>query len=259
MQEQNEQNYNFDYYRTKTDVVITEMADMSEADMESKNSPHQNGNGHQGEKYFVEEPSPYDYIFEPDHCGKETSQNRETKMSEDETDSEDSKDKFTHARMVRETDGFLEYEYKSYTYNRNALTPDLNYFFNDHLNGIIRGISLVKWPQIGFGFTLAQQPISNEESFIYVDKIENDSPAEFCLQSGDIIIEIDELEPDKFANMNDLNKYLSDRENVHLMVIHESKYMRLKSENEELLKNYNTNCEDIVIVSWNNHKIEQNI
>jgi SET domain-containing protein len=56
--------------------------------------------------------------------------------------------------------------------------------------------------------------------------------------------------------MEDLMKYINEKSNdLHLMVVHESKYFRLKSEsNENLLKDLNKNCEDIVIVSCNENK-----
>ena len=52
--------------------------------------------------------------------------------------------------------------------------------------------------------------------------------------------------------MKYINEKMSD---LHLMVVHESKYFRLKSEsNDDLLKDFHKNCEDIVIVSHNENK-----
>ena len=99
---------------------------------------------------------------------------------------------------------------------------------------------------------------------IYYDFISNivpDSPAEFCLQLGDVLIEIDDMNPcESFLDMDDLTQYLSSRELIYLMAIHYTKYMELKSlsnnqddndENEHEINDWCTNCKDVVIVSWN--------
>ena len=116
------------------------------------------------------------------------------------------------------------------------------------------GISLSKWPDVGYGFNLSKQAIDNETIF-YVSDIVSNSPAEFSLQLGDILLEVDDLNAYD-QQMEDLMKYINEKSNdLHLMVVHESKYFRLKSEsNENLLKDLNKNCEDIVIVSCNENK-----
>lgn len=169
---------------------------------------------------------------------------------------------YKYARVVRESDGVLEYEYKSYSYDRsfytNKLNDDLDLYYLDyfntnqaHMNSVIRGVSLSKWPETGFGFTLASDMV-NGENLIYVTDIKPDSPAEFSLKLGDILIELDDMNPcEHFRSLDDINTYLNGRENVHLMVVNECNYAKLKAENEDLLKNYHFNCEDIVIVSLN--------
>ena len=66
------------------------------------------------------------------------------------------------------------------------------YFLSFH-EAIIRGISLAKCPEVGFGFGLENHKVSNDQSMYFVSEIAVDSPAEFCLQPGDILLEIDEV------------------------------------------------------------------
>ena len=128
----NNHDYNFTF--STKNVVITEMLE----DAETSKS--------EAKKYFVEEPlDQFDYIFEPEHYKVSAEPAREAKTTEN---------KFTHARVISETkDGFLEYEYQSYTYvNKNVNenvsfgSDEANLFGNDfdilchnHLDAIIRG------------------------------------------------------------------------------------------------------------------------
>lgn len=172
--------------------------------------------------------------------------------------------------MIRESDdGMLEYEYKSFTYDRSFYTNKLNddldsiYFeeFNSHLHmraeSLIRGVSLSRWPNVGFGFELATARLGTEP-LVYINRIHPDSPAKLSsLRLGDVLIEIDEMLPvESFAAASDdemlkrVNEYVGSRENLHFMVVHESQYSRLKADDEHLLKNYYFNCEDIVVVNF---------
>jgi hypothetical protein len=120
-------------------------------------------------------------------------------------------------------------------------------------NHLIKGITLSKWPGVGFGFKLAK---CSDKDYFMVKEIEADSPAESCLKVGDLVIEIDEFEPyDKFGNLDEFNGYLSERDNIHLTALNESDYNKFKSLNMSL-SNYSSNCEDIVIVSW--HQMSKN-
>ena len=222
-----------------SNIVITEINE-SRAEMENNS----NNRMTTSTDYLVEEPN--DYIFEPGHYPNE----QVCTLREDYATSNGS------SRIVSETDELLEYEYRSNSHYipeaQNSTNSKQNNSQRHHLNGIIRGISLSKCPVIGFGFELAKNSINNED-FIYVSSIKSNSPAEFCLQLGDILIELDEMNPcESFASIDEINKYLEDKDNVHLMAIHKTKFLRLKSENEDL-KDYSTNCEDIVIVLWNNN------
>ncbi len=75
------------------------------------------------------------------------------------------------------------------------------------------------------------------------------------MQLGDILLEVDDINAADHE-MDDLMKYINEKmSDLHLMVVHESKYFRLKSEtNDDLLKDFHKNCEDIVIVSHNENK-----
>lgn len=55
---------------------------------------------------------------------------------------------------------------------------------------------------------------------------------------------------DEFRSIEEIDEYLSQQKSVQMLVIHESKYVQLKSNNAtDLIKD---NCQDMVIVSWNN-------
>jgi hypothetical protein len=54
---------------------------------------------------------------------------------------------------------------------------------------------------------------------------------------------------EKFEDIASLNDYLNRLDNVLLMAVHHSNYMRLKSENEEINSYCCSNCKDIVIVA----------
>lgn len=191
------------------------------------------------------------------------------------------------ARFKDEKDGILEYEYLSHRYTKPAPSQQINLdeqstdtdhlnfdYYNEfdikhhHLNAVIRGVSLVKWPDVGFGFSMTK---STDQRYYYVNEIKANSPAEFSLQVGDIILEIDELCPGKdFKSLEEIFDHLNRAEFIHLLVIHESKYFNLNlapsrsanangndtssrcfyEEFDELLKNFCINCQDIVVVSW---------
>lgn len=232
------------------------------------------------DKFYVEEP--FDFIFEPEHYPKNgDSENAEKrpKLSDDQTKvNEDEHTKqHKYAQVIRELDdGVIEYEYKSYTYDRsfytNKLNEDLDSVYFEEFNSFhhlrssdsqIRGASLSRWPQVGFGFELGVARLVGDR-LVYVSRISADSPAELSsLKLGDILIEIDDETPSERFSESDsdsealakINEYVSKRENLHLMVVHESQYARLKAENEDLLKNYYFNCEDFVVV--NLHKQQQ--
>jgi hypothetical protein len=141
--------------------------------------------------YLVEEP--LDFIFEPNH--------NPPKQQTSEVSS------FTKiqriARMVSESDGILEYEYKSHTGMKSNIDDDddeefFDRYFNDfdyqhyHLNAIIRNVSLSQFPvSSGFGFSLAKHMQDNEHLY-YIYRITPDTPADFSLRLGDIILELDE-------------------------------------------------------------------
>lgn len=108
--------------------------------------------------------------------------------------------------MIRELDdGVIEYEYKSYTYDRsfytNKLNEDLDSVYFEEFNSFhhmrssdsqIRGVSLSRWPRVGFGFDLGVARVDGD-LLVYVSRISADSPAELSsLKLGDILIEIDD-------------------------------------------------------------------
>ena len=231
-------------FSAASNIQITEM-----------NNQHEEA-GAKDEKadYTVEEP--FDYIFEPDHYPKHA--DAKTTINQDQTYHNGAKILSRAARMVGEKDGILEYEYKSVSDVRHTEADEEALdSFNDfdykhhHLNAIIRGISLSKYPGTGFGFSLGKHT-TELENYFYVNDIMADSPAEFALQLGDILIELDDMNPsDAFKSIDELHDYLGQKDNLHMMAIHENKYLKLKSENGELIRNYCTNCEDMVIVSWN--------
>lgn len=233
-------------------------------------------------KYIVEEP--FDYIFEPSHqpIDQLTTQPRDSHSTVDMKDAG-----FKFARSIRETDdGVLEYEYRSYRLKGSSLCGDddehqhqemrtddessstisntNNYCQNlcehdlmneSHLSrSNFRSISMIKWPQVGFGVELGKQTLGDDETFFYVNRVFSDSPAEFSLQPGDILLELDEitLADGLFAGVDQINNYLEQHESVHMIVAHESKYFKIKSENADLLKESQLTCEDIVIVSLKN-------
>jgi hypothetical protein len=174
-------------------------------------------------EYVVEEP--YDYIFEPDHYPLR------------HTDKEHQK----QTCSIEEKDGILIYEHSTRSSSSNN-----NNNHHHHLNALLRNISLSKSPHTGFGFDL-----SRENDLMYVSNIVPDSPAEFCLQLGDVLIEIDEMNPcESFLDMSQLMDYLNTKELIYLMAIHHTKYMQLKSSDKEI-NDWCTNCKDVVIVSWN--------
>lgn len=219
------------------DLEITEIKE--EETIEIKNNKQ--------DEYYISEP--FDYIFEPDHYPKHSNPKKSNI--------------FKHARIVRDRDGILEYEYQSYAYTNNIPDEHLNledldlFYLNNfdyetHLHGLTRNVTLPKWPHVGFGFSLAKHKMDNEE-LVYVNEVLSDSPAEFCLQLGDILLEMDDLNLRNTSSIADLQKHIEQKEKINLMVIHKSKYARLKSENG--LGNTFFNCENFVIC---NHKNEQN-
>ena len=96
---------------------------------EAASSTEANGEN-ESRRFYVEEP--YDYIFEPEHYPRSSVNsgtvrqqsfaegNNVADRNRDSSDAEDlsaikNENKFTYAKMVGETNGFLEYEYQSYT------------------------------------------------------------------------------------------------------------------------------------------------
>jgi hypothetical protein len=232
--------------------------------------------GNQNERFYIEEP--YDYIFEPDHYPKSSDHSERSSMehestadtpSSDELNEIKNENKFTYATVVAEHNGYLEYEYKHYTYKRNLYTNNKasnvdhdyhllsDYSTDNHLNAFVRGVSLSRWPHVGFGFSVAMQKFGNESIFFVCD-VKPDSPAEFGLRLGDILIELDDISTssidgsDRQAGFHDLesiNAHLESKASIHVVVIHESKYHYFAKSKVEFLRNYDMNCEDFVIVS----------
>jgi len=224
---------------TMSNIVITEML----------NSTHQNEDGDDDDammsEYLVEEP--YDFIFEPGHYQMPTN----SSVDQQSHHHHQQQHQQQHRRFVEERDGILIYEHSS-------STDRFEHFQNQqqhHLNALIRSISLSKRPGTGFGFDLTR----NNEDFVYVSNIMPDSPAEFCLQLGDVFIEVDEMNPiESFKDIMSLSDYLNRRDNVNILAIHHSKYMKLKSENEEINSYCCSNCKDIVIVAWRENQHDDN-
>lgn len=177
----------------------------------------------------------------------------------------DNENQFMHARVVKESndEGYIEYEYKSYTYKRNlysnltgASTLDHHYhLLNDydaesHLSAAVRSVSMCKWPGVGFGFEVAVQQFGPEIIYFVCD-VMLDSPADLGLRLGDILIEIDERNTRKEfpGGVQEINEYLKSKDSIHLLVIHESKYHMVKSNCDFFGKPHHVNCEDFVIVS----------
>ena len=133
-----------------------------------------------------------------------------------------------------------------------------NDYYNEDFvkNPLLRGITLSKWPRVGFGFSLKR---CEEKKYYYVNEILSNSPAESCLNNGDLIVELDEFDNpfDVFSSLNEIEDYLNKKENLHLIALENSNYLKFKLKNKSL-KNFATNCEDIVIVSWNQLKSETN-
>jgi hypothetical protein len=292
-------------------VVITELDNETKMDSSDSSSqptvasneqPAPTEATNEAERFYVEEP--LDYIFEPDHYPKQQPHDVEQNQQQQQQPAESkctgktngnginnggdssvegsqlneiqNENKFTHATVVGESDeGFLEYEYKSYTYKRALYTNRqltdtgfphldhdyhlLNDYTNDsHLSACVRGVSLSSWPQVGFGFTVKQQQFGAEIIFFVCD-ITPESPAEMCLRMGDILVEVDEINTASggdattagFHSADEIQTYLAGRTNVHLIVIPESKYHHLAAQSNprDFLRNVNINCEDIVIVS----------
>jgi hypothetical protein len=133
-----------------------------------------------------------------------------------------------------------------------------NEYYNEDFvkNPLVRGITLSKWPRVGFGFKVNR---CAEKKFYYINEIVANSPAESCLSIGDLIVELDEFDNpfEEFSNLNEIEDYLNKKENIHLISLENSNYLKFKL-NSKSLKNYSRNCEDIVIVSWNQLQKETN-
>ena len=220
-------------------LTITELLADQQQQQQIPNSPPppttttDNTTQQDKDAYFVQEP--FDYIFEPDHYPPHpptpASTPTPTPTPLSTTAAEHSYSKLTLARSMREIDGVLEYEYKSYTFKGDTaqydhdedemlakrlassldtcddlLLDELTWHMeHTHLDADIRAISLSKWPLVGFGFELSKQLITTDNieqatlnvpgdsSFFYVSRIVDESPAGFSLQLGDVIIEIDEM------------------------------------------------------------------
>jgi hypothetical protein len=232
-------------------VVITELKESSETNHNDQCDD---------KRFYVEEP--LDYIFEPDHYPPKNDENITSKSDNKEGELNEIKNenKFTYATVVGESNGFLEYEYKNYTYKRNLfsnmienkhesyLEEDLHLlgdYLNNHLSSLMRGVSLHKWPGVGFGFTLAMQQFGLDNIYFVCD-IKPNSPAEYGLRMGDIIIEIDEIDlSSNVHDLHELNKIIEEKESLNLKAIYESKYHLLKRDSRA---RSDIGCEDIVIV-----------
>ena len=130
-----------------------------------------------------------------------------------------------------------------------------NEFYNEDYikNPLLRGITLSKWPHVGFGFKLCR---CEEKKHYFIEKIVADSPADSCLNLGDLIVELDEFDNpfDIFNNLNQIEDYLNSVENLHLVCIAHDNFLKFKLKNKSLKSYSNINCEDIVVVSWNQLK-----
>lgn len=103
--------------------------------------------------------------------------------------------------MVSDSDGILEYVYDSsidLSPNEDDDEEFFDRYFNDydyqhyHLNAIIRNISLSQFPgSASFGFYVARHT-QDDEDLYYINRITPDTPADFSLRLGDIILELDE-------------------------------------------------------------------
>jgi hypothetical protein len=243
------------------------------------------------DRFYIEEP--YDYVFEPDHYPKSDKSSEQSSMEHESSSSLPSEEtsgvqptpaaavadlnevknenKFTYATVVGENNGYLEYEYKHYTYKRNLYTNKTSsggnfdhdyhllsdYSTDNHLNAFVRGVSLSKWPHVGFGFSVAMQKFGNDTIYFVCD-VKSDSPAEFGLRLGDILVELDDISTNSieggtgdvgFQSVESINAHLERVTSVHLVVIHESKYHHFAKSKLDYLRNCNMNCEDFVVVS----------
>ena len=124
------------------------------------------------------------------------------------------------------------------------------YYNEDYVkNPLLRRITLSKWPGVGFGFKLSR---CDEKKYYYISEILSDSPADCCLNLGDLIIELDEFD-NPFEIFNDINKiqdYLDSIDNIHLVSIANDNYLKFKLKNKTIKNFGNINCEDIIIVTW---------
>jgi hypothetical protein len=276
------------HYLTKDTIIISELYDSDQSDSSQSTTPPTIAD----EKYLVEEPFDYIFEPHHNKPTTESTQTTKKQNENEiiagfdpvyESKGKTNYDRSTNttvstftsraAKMLGEKDGIVEYEYVSrqsssrfrQRMNSEAINDDddtememLENFFDEfdlkhhHLNAITRGISLSRFASgPSFGFKLSRS-VSFDDDFIYISQIEPDSPAEFCLQIGDVIVELDEMDPcESFSNLSEINRYLSERDFIHLMAIHASKYSMLKSQNDlNLLRDHCYNCEDIVIVSF---------
>jgi len=95
--------------------------------------------------YVVEEP--YDYIFEPDHYPLKQQQQQHHYQKKS-------------CSVVEEKDGMLIYQYSSSQQDTNEKY--------DHLNALLRNISLTKSPHTGFGFDLSREQDLMYVRYIYI-------------------------------------------------------------------------------------------
>jgi hypothetical protein len=143
--------------------------------------------------------------------------------------------------------------------NKHQLIDRFEYYYenNDYYNenyvknGLIKSITLSKWPIVGFGFHLDKCSFGLNKTYYFVNDIAGNSPAESCLAVGDLVIELDEFNPaDKFDDLKALGDYLRECDTIHLMTLAQVDYEKFETQYDLSLRNYSKNCEDIVIVQW---------
>jgi hypothetical protein len=149
----------------------------------------------------------------------------------------------------KNTKGFFNSSNQDDTFQ--YLYTNNEYYNEDYVkNPLLRRISLSKWPNVGFGFKLSR---CDEKKYYYISEVLSDSPADCCLNLGDLIVELDEFE-NPFEIFNDSNRienYLDSIESLHLACIANDNYLKFKLKNKALKNFGNINCEDIIIVTWN--------
>lgn len=216
-----------------SEVIITEMSDDEEFNNEIKSTSSGSI------EYLVEEPIG---SFKNEN-GSSFGVTKKASFMSNNTGESESIEEDNEAAEVENNETF------QYVYMNNE-------YYNEYYvkNPLVRNISLSKWPNVGFGFKLNR---SNDKKLYYINEIIPNSPAESCLTIGDLIIELDEYDNpfNEFSNLNEVEAYLNEKEAIHLLALEGSNYLKFNLDRKPL-KNYCRNCEDIVIVSWNELKHE---